>query len=378
MDRIHLVIADEDKTYLEMFTGYVRTSDYANRLAVKSFSQKDALDRYLNGGTQTQILLAQAGMIPDPSTFPNVECVIRLEETGSGYADASMPALYKYQPLTALLSAVFGIYAAQDGKKEVRFTGSRKSKVLSVYSAAGGCGKTTVAVNMARQLALLDYRVFYLNMELLSSAKVWIPMEGEGGHEFAQLLYYMKTNAKEIGSKLQMYKKHDVFTKADYLVPLSHVKEMMSMTMQDAETLIDILVEEASYDVIVADLEASLHERVLGVLRKSDDIVWLLLDDMQSLHKTKRLLEQLPLLGEGIGSVLQKTKFVVNRFTGAYMNPIEREGIRVSGHLPYIPQWKNAHSREQMYSAAAFNERLTEICGSLYGLNGHAGGERVS
>ncbi|QGS68934.1 AAA family ATPase [Oceanobacillus sp. 143] len=50
---------------------------------------------------------------------------------------------------------------------------SKQTKVLSVYSPVGGAGKTTIAVNLSKQLALNNAKVFYLNLELINTTSLY-------------------------------------------------------------------------------------------------------------------------------------------------------------------------------------------------------------
>jgi hypothetical protein len=93
----------------------------------------------------------------------------------------------------------------------------------------------------------------------------------------------------------------------------------------------------------------------------SHQIIWLVLDDLNNIHKSTVLLKELKQKFHSATSQwVDKVHFVLNKFTGKMGNDLALKPIQLSGYLPYVPQWKSVHSIEQLMSENAFHGHLLQ------------------
>lgn len=364
MSKLELIVADHDKQYLEMISHYVNTSEFADRFVLRTFSDPEALQQFmvsLQGGV---ILLVNSNVIDteELNLYPGnlllhlTETNVILEEDGQ-----ALRTLYKYQPLNQLLAKVFATYVESNGKYVVERRPDSSTKIVSLFSAVGSCGKTVTAMNLAKHVALQSKRVFYLNLELLNSTAHYLPTADN--QHFSQLLYYLHTDRQKFAARFEALKAHEPRLHIDYFDSNRHMKEIAELTGEGAGQLVEALAELGTYDVIVADLGTDRHDLVLPILRQSDFILWLLADELSCLLKTQQLLRQ---HGElGAGDVQNRTRYVLNKYLGSDMNIKLLPDFNISARLPYIPQWKAVADGEQLLSCKTFNDHIQQLADTL-------------
>ena len=356
----NLVIADRDIEYIELFKRYVRETEYDKKFAIKSFSTKENLEQYLHSETMTEILLIDIQLLSDNLLFNNVNTTILLSEKDIIDKEWKYPLVYKYQPLNKLLSQVLGLFL-ETKEESKKINNDYKTKVLSIYSATGGSGKTTLAVNTAKRLSLKGNKVFYLNLGLITSEEIFF--SNSGTYDFSKILYYLKNNPKQVVSKIEMLKKYDVETKADYIESFVNANEIFDLRIEDVKLLIESIKLLDIYNYIIIDLEVSLQEYVIGALKESDYIIWLILDDIQSIHKTTVTMNILKnLLNENYEVLAKKIVFIHNKHLETDIgNNFSGIGIDLFGYLPYIPEWKIITSKNQLLSNNLFNSKIDDL-----------------
>ncbi|KOR82418.1 ParA family protein [Paenibacillus solani] len=364
-----LVLAVQDSRYVEPLLNYVHGSSYGSALQVTAFTRTDSFLRYMETGEVPNLVVGDTEMLECWHARGEVNVPwLHLSEGNTAISlmedGKSTP---KYQPLPQLLDVILSHCKRSGGTAEKLNAGN--TPILGIVSPLGGSGKSTIAMNMAKQLGVLGLRVFYLNLETVNSSVLFpsgsVGMEGS----FSRLLYDMKAAQEPIsGSELSVtsyiIRHHGL--KCDSFEPNFNVKEMAEMNREDTALLLNSLVSSNHYDVIVVDTEEYMGERMQAVLEQAGLLIWVLLDDLISVHKSGVWIDQLeqryPALYE---SVRKRSTFIVNRFTGQLVNNFPRKDINIDGVLPYIPSWKQLHQEELLLSSPIYQREVLKLCQQL-------------
>lgn len=363
---------DDDRDYVDALFAYVRASDYRDRVTLKAYTSLEAFEARDEAQQRIHLLAAPAGLMDRLRAAERVDCFVawRVDSPEAGACanvdvDAEVarpPHIAKFQPLQRLLAELLAISSlhAEGPASPATLTDGERTRIVSVYSATGAAGKTTVAANLAKLLGYCGRKTAYLNLERVSSAPMFPAEEAE--MVYAQLLYRIKATPRRSAIQLEPFIRTDGATKADYVPPLVRAEEMDELTGGDVDALLDAIAGTGQYRYIVADLDSSLHPRIRSALARSDCIVWLLQDDLHCMHKTKRLLEELGRSGQEESYRVRRgrIRFIINKFTGiAVHDPAEIE-IAADGCLPYIPEWKSVRSVGQLMDNALFDDALRQ------------------
>ncbi|SDN82280.1 Cellulose biosynthesis protein BcsQ [Paenibacillus sp. yr247] len=361
MNKFQLYVLDDDIVYAERLAAFIRTSEFAERIQVKLFTKLEFILEVLENQHLEGVFLLSESYYPQLMNRNTSLCKMILSEkiANSKDAETKIPFLYRFQSLHQLLSRLQAFYAEKhryDGGH-----GTKRTQVLSVYSGVGSSGKTMTAIHLAKQLSFRGEHVFYLSLESVSAASLWL--QGDSGR-FSQLLYYMKSTPDLLGPKLQLLKSHDPKLRIDHLTPRDQIREMQEMSGENIRLLVDSLISLNEYDYIIVDLEASVHPRIVKCLDVSDHIIWIVRDDLNDLYKTQAIHKQM-------GS-MQNVHFVLNKYTGILTNDFACLGKEIAFKLPYIPEWKILSKPEQIWQSGLFSEQTFDMFTSIHAGKGHS------
>ncbi|SFM23122.1 AAA domain-containing protein [Gracilibacillus orientalis] len=369
MKKLRLVLFDLDMEYIELFANYIRTSEYATRFDVKLFSRYESLQEYLKSGERTDILLLSSeGMQVEPE-IENIGTLLYL--VNDMEQEPGKDELFKYQPLSQVMSRVLSSHYEQGDKKtKIKKPQNANTSVISVFSASGGAGKTTTAFHLANQMKENGLNVFYLNLELINTSPLLFDVENLSSS--SPLLYYLKTNADQLQSKMKELVAVDQDTAIPFFYFMPSAEEVLDLSEKEIELLMDNLIKMEEYDYIIVDLESTINPTVLTALKKSDHVLWLLANDMYSFHKTGYLLEELHGFVND-GSFSNRVQLILNKYTGSMDPALSETGIEIDHYLPYVPEWKQLVDKEQLNNHV-FEEYIQKLISSFSRATSGVGG----
>ncbi|ANA79192.1 hypothetical protein C7121_12555 [Paenibacillus glucanolyticus] len=364
-----IVLAVQDSRYVEPLLNYAYGSSYGSALQVTAFTRMDSFLHYMSSGEVPNLVVGDAEMLESWLSRGDAPVPWLLLSEGdsplSRMEDGSSTP--KYQPLPQLLEVMIACCKRNGGSLEKQ--NAETTPVIGIVSPLGGSGKSTIAMNMAKQLGVLGLRVFYLNLETVNSSALFpsgsVGMEGS----FSRLLYDMKASQElaprtEVSITPYIVRHHSL--KCDSFEPSFNVKEMTEMTLEDTSLLLTSLVSCHHYDAIVVDTEGYMGERMQAVLEQAELLIWVLLDDLISMHKCCVWMDQLELKNTALfGSMKKRSRFIVNRFTGQLVNSLPRKDIGIDDVLPYIPSWKQLHQEELLLSSPIYQREVLKLCQQL-------------
>ncbi|ADO55328.2 AAA family ATPase [Paenibacillus polymyxa] len=370
---VKVVLAVESRDYIEPLLNYVHGSEYARRLRITAFSQPEAFHQYMmetSGMKRPDVVVGEMPFLNLWTAREDADIPCLVLHEGEQVSEYGQPVL-KYQPLSELVGIILETARQRsNGRKSVN---SREGgMIIGMVAASGGLGKTTAALNMSKQLGNEGYSVFYLNLETVDSSSLFtgsdsssgVQGEGEG---MSRLLYDLKSERNE-GTSLSLasYCVRCPEIQADTFQPVYNRKELTDMTCDEAKELIRTIAESGQYDVVIVDCDSEHGERAQAVLEASHKLIWLLADDLMSMHKCGLWLDVLETTQpEGLEAMICKTSFVVNRYMGTMINSLPRDFMELNGALPYIPSWKQMQHRELLLSSPIYQREIRHLCREL-------------
>ncbi|SDZ18326.1 Cellulose biosynthesis protein BcsQ [Evansella caseinilytica] len=356
MSQLHLILASADTLYLKSFAEYIVSSTNKARFDVKLFSNKSNLERYIQQGARYDILLLEPAFyeVTKLEAGRGMTMFLAEEPIAGQKEDEDTPEIFKYQPLNRLLSDMLAAFYEKRSDYKHLATAAQ-TKVLSVYSPAGGVGKTTLAINICKQLATAGKKIFYLNMELFNTTSLYFASPED--NPSLQIFYYLKARTNQLLAKIEGLKKYCTELDIYYFDLLPNPTELIESSKEEIEKLIRALAEAGEYDYVVIDLDSSLYEFTKAAFSKSDRLIWLLNNDVQSFCKTKQGLEMQEELF-GCDKKLDDFLFIVNRFGGQLSEAQQQYDIPVRAYLPFVPEWTEAVEKNELLHHPVFSKEL--------------------
>lgn len=360
MKKIRVVIADNNIEYLKHLATFIRTSNEASMFIATFFSNKRNLELYILKEKAVDILLISPQLINDQLNIDSNTTVILLDddELINDKDEGMYPSVFRYQRLNQLISDIMAIYYEQNKTAGRLLARSKQTKVIASYSPIGGSGKTTIAMNICRQLAVNDARVFYLNLELFNTTSLFFTSDED--NPSLQIFYYVKTAAEDLHAKVESLKKYDPYSMVEYFDLEISPEEMLEINESEIERLINSIVATGAYDYVVVDLDSSLHERNIAVLKECDQILWPIVNDHISILKTKSFFDQSEII-ENMNTIQDKLLILLNKYTDMSVDGIEELGVPIDGYLPLISSWSTVHSNSEILQQDEFIQAIQTV-----------------
>ncbi|MBO7747747.1 hypothetical protein I8J29_26510 [Paenibacillus sp. MWE-103] len=335
MSKRHLIVAVKEGEYVERFADYLRDSAFGESWQLTAFTNPAALRGFIRGGYAIDLLAAQPDMLGElgelPADLPVAALVEYLGQSRHGQE------VLQFQPLPQLLQAFAALYAAGGNRLPKAVREGKEPSVVAVYSASGGTGKTTLAMQAAKQAGILGVPSFYLNLEQWNAS--W-PADGGGGEDLAKLLYALQSDSGQAASAVAALRRRHPSLGLDMIAASDNPDERLSLGAEQAKRLIAAIAGTGEYGCIAVDLDCRLDALHAGVFEACDAVLWLMTPDAVSLRKNELALDY----GErkfGDAFASQRPKFRFVQVGGSSREPAVYGGrnLRIDAVLPYVEEW---------------------------------------
>lgn len=325
---------------------------------VAAFTQELALLRHIRESGQAEALVVHASLLAQSREAAEAAgCRARLialvERAGEG---GGLPELAQYQPLQAMIAELEGLLGSPGGAP-AEAAGPR---IWTVFSAAGGAGKTTAALNLARQAGERGYRALYLNLEPLNATDLLFG--GGDTDSLSRLLYALQSRPEQAPGEWERLRRRHSGLQAEYLDAPELPSERLAMPAERLRSLLDLACEAGGYDVIVVDPDSGCGDWHRELLARSGRVIWLATDDALGLRKAEKLLRWLQ---EEPPGPMEKIAFALNKTVGESANRWPLHGPAPAIRLPYVPQWKSMDQPGRVFQSPAFSGAIDLLLDAL-------------
>ncbi|MEW9104756.1 ParA family protein [Paenibacillus sp.] len=371
------MIAHPQKRILDGYTDYWKQSMYYESMNLRVFTQSDTLGHYLRLKPGLHVLVAEPDLLRTLSK-EDVKGIIvvalSIEQSAQALAiDFPCHLQNPYQPIPQLLQSIIEYCQSEDINEEP-WRGNRTCRIVGISSTSGGIGKTTMALHLAAIAVKSGLRPFLLNIDPIQEYSVFLQGmddQTEGRIPLAQLFYYLK-KAGEGHVSESLFIESSMLTipmlGARMLHPVQLAEEWKWLDASLLRSLLTALQDSGQYDLIIVE-GAYIHPAFEAVWDMADQVVWLLLDDMAYLQKTRILLQQWESAEETVlRQRMKRIRVVLNRYMGSMQNAWQHREAGISGYLPYIPAWKQIYRFDQWLQSSVFRSTLEEWAGTELGL----------
>ena len=180
-----------------------------------------------------------------------------------------------------------------------------KCKMISVFSNKGGIGKTSIAANLAYELAQItkeDVALIDFNQQF---GDITTFMDLKPAFDSSYIFENLNSLNKDfLLSSMEQYKNSSLYVLAD----TPYLKPRKTLSVKQISKFFEILKDSFSY--IVVDTEASFSQETVATLDYSDLILLVTIINMPALRNCQRCLE----LFSKLGYYDDKVQILINRY----------------------------------------------------------------
>lgn len=311
MIRIKLVILDSDANYISRLTNAFN-ANFSDRLEVYAFTKIETFLDFIENN-KVDVVLASDTFGFDAKILPETTEFAYFVDSSSIETLNNKKAICKYTKIDVIYKEVLNLYS----ENQTNVFGFKQgedgdTKIISFFPCSGGEGASVMAAAFCLNLAAKGKKVLYLNLEQFGVPGVFFNAEGSMG--LSDLIFAIKSNKSNIVLKLESSVKEDksgVFFFGECNIPL----DLMEMTSEDIQKLIEITRNSGLFDYIVIDTDICINNITKQIMANSQKIVFVSDGSQVSnlkfgrIHKTLEIIETQMRL-----SLLSKISVIYNKF----------------------------------------------------------------
>ncbi|HHW30882.1 MAG TPA: AAA family ATPase [Clostridiaceae bacterium] len=326
MKRLTLIIVDEEKEYVDALSDFI-LENFPGKFSIYSFTNKTIFTKYMvEEYSPYDILLINPSLYDESLPEGKQGIVIFLAETiGDNCRDGNKTAIYKYQSGRAIVQEIVRIYSERRNTGKYITGNVKETKVIAVYSPAGGTGKTTLALSIGICCAKKSLRTLYINLEDIYSAGQFFDTYEKPG--LSNIIYYSKLMNKDILSKIEEIKCIDPNYSLCYIGPPDSVLDLDELEPEDLQYILKELKQSGIYDLIIVDMSGGSNKKNFTIFDASDEIIFVLSQEQYCHEKTHMIMKELERYCQKAGTdYLYKIVPVVNKYKVSICAETVKEG----------------------------------------------------
>lgn len=326
MGKPKVILADTDEMYLAPLE--VKFLEELNeKIELEIITDFDYFSEYFSAPQSAEILIVSEELYFSDLQKQNIANIYVLAENleEGGTEDLGVTKIFKYTNTKEIYNRVT---ATSSGVIHSETNKSKESTVVLFYSAAGGVGKTTLAMAMCSCLAKGFKKVLYINAQRLNSFQFYL-------HNSSAISNSVYPELSDSGSNIFGRIRHVIRNEGfDYLPPFSASLSSLNINFSIYENIVKSAKATKEYDVIVVDTDTAFDHAKASLITVADKVIIVTKQSRASVNATNMLLKNMNCNDN------EKYLFICNDFKADEMNIINEEHskLSVSEYIKHIPE----------------------------------------
>lgn len=343
MAKARVIIADEDVSYIVPLQ-FKFVTDFFNKIDLEIITDRAYFEDYFSKPQNAEILIVSDELYDASIQRHNIQNIFVMMEQyeEGGTCDLNVNQMFKYTSIKEIFNEIIGKSA---GTLNIAAVEKKETQIIMVTSAAGGVGKTTVAMGVATCLAQNYKRVLYIEASRLQSAQCLL--ENDTPISSADIYTKLFNPSETIYADIKHVIRKEMFS---YVPPFKAALISLGLNYSIYEKLVMSGKKSGDFDYIIIDAESTFDEQKINLLDLSDKVVIVLKQEKSAVQATNQMVSNI----DNINT--DKYLFVCNSFDSEQYNAIISPDIRLKFSVnEYIPQTKR-NGNEKAIDLAGVNE----------------------
>ncbi len=301
MARPRIIIADTDADYiLSLQQKFIE--EFFEKIDLEIITDRAFFEELFSVPQKAEILIVSEDLYTNLLQKHNISAIFVLAEQREVKESDGLEVnwIYKYSSVHKIFNEVVGksgesLHVREDEKKE--------TQIIVVTSAAGGVGKTTVAMGLSAALSMNYKRVLYINTDRMQTFQRLLqnPMPIMENDVYWELIHA----DKKIYSKIQHVIRKELFS---YVPPFKAAMISLGIKADVFQKIAESAKCSGDYDYILIDADSSFDENKISLLGMADKVVLVTGQNVASVLATNILVTNVN------GAEDEKYIFICNNF----------------------------------------------------------------
>ena len=338
MTKPRIILADTDVNYLwSVQLKFIE--EFYEKIDLEIISDRDYFEKLFELPQKADILIVSEELYQENIQKHNIGVVFILTEQYKNAEEQNVNYIYKYTSIKEIFNEIIN----KSGKVlSVEANTKVGSRIILVYSPAGGVGKTSVALGLCSSLQKNYKKVLYLDAECLQTFQHLLV--NETSVSSSELYSKMARNQENLYQEIKPFIRNENFS---YLPSLK--APLMSLGIS-VSVYLNIAVgakKSMDYDFIVIDTDSVLDETKGKFLEVADKVIIVTTQKKASVYSMGRMLENV----NGVNS--EKYVFLCNDFCEENDNyliaPQMKINFNINHYIKHFPE--NIAAKLERYAA---------------------------
>ena len=302
-----VVLADPDAKYLRSLE-LKFLEEMSGKIELELINEEEYFRQHFQNPQTIDVLLIDEKWYREDLAQHNIGHIFILGDSRSAIiAKRTGQYIFKYSSSSEIYRTVL---RSMEGKFLRQSEEKHKTQVVTITSASGGTGKTTLALGLAANLASRMQRVLYVDAEQMNVFQYRLKDKEYLPDSVYTALQYDMTG---VYAQVKGYLSHELF---DYLPPLKAALVTLGIPQKFYRTLISEAKESGDYDAIVIDTDMIFDEEKAFYMTYSDILLTVLKQTKSSVCAVNELLKNVRMHSS------EKYLFICNDFDESKPNAL--------------------------------------------------------
>ncbi|MBQ5560728.1 MAG: AAA family ATPase [Lachnospiraceae bacterium] len=338
MNKPRIVIVDEDLNYI-LPLQFKFMSEYFEKVDVEIITDMKYCNLFFSKPQNIDVLVMAEKLYTREIQLHNISKQIILceEKMIENRIDENTVKISKYSNINELFSCIVG------NSKQIfnqSSAGKKETKIISVISACGGTGKTTIAMGICEALEEQNMKALYINASRLQNFNYYL----KNKNEIRDYSCYVALNRKDANA-YRCVKNYIEKEKFFFLPPFKAALMSVGLNYDVFDRIAVSAKAENDFDYIVFDIEDSFDNEKTKLLDASNCVIVVTQEDDRVVYCTNELVSNL-----SIGDA-SKYFFVENKYNAIEEIEEKEKKYKVDDKIEYFDKNNMKKEREKLKSS---------------------------
>lgn len=332
MSRPRIIIVDEDLSYI-LPLQLKFAEDMFGKIELEIITDRVYFELFMSIPQKADVLIISEEMYKPEVQKHNIKNIFLLTESYGEVEDVAdnVTIVYKYTSMKEIFTVILG---KTSGLSEDEADKKMETQMVLVTSAAGGTGKTTIAMGVAACLAQKYKKVLYLNSDYMQSFQ-WLLINQKS---ITDNEVYMRMGQAE--KNIYQHVKHLIRTEVfDYLPPFKSALLSLNLKHSVISELALQAKKSKEYNYIIVDADSCFDLDKVMMLGEADKVLVITTQNDMSVHVTNQFVSNIDMTDK------DRFLFVCNMYEetkdNAIVSLVDNLNFRVTDYIEmFHDYWK--------------------------------------